>query len=122
MPCMKLNTFSTKLVNDLFSSGTSLITSRYKEKATRMSVGVRDQVTPPRELAVFWTEYVIRHRGATQLRSPAAQLSWVEFLMLDLLFLFHITFFILFYFLRRIFRVVNVKIFRRDGKSKKKND
>ena len=39
----------------------------------------------PQERAVFWTEYVIRHRGAPQLRSPAARLSWVEFLMLDVL-------------------------------------
>lgn len=51
----------------------------------RVSATLRDQPTTPQERAVFWTEYVIRHQGAPQLKSPAAQLSWVEFLMLDVL-------------------------------------
>ncbi|KAK8724695.1 hypothetical protein OTU49_011227 [Cherax quadricarinatus] len=95
---------------------------KYKENVLRMSVPLRDQPVSPTELAVFWTEYVIRHRGAPQLRSPAAQLSWVEFLMLDIIFLLHLAMIILLFILRRIFRVITAKIFGSDGKMKKKND
>nr|XP_053656172.1 UDP-glucosyltransferase 2-like isoform X2 [Cherax quadricarinatus] len=68
---------------------------KYQENVLRMSMQLRDTLMTPRELAVFWTEYVIRHRGAPQLRSPAAQLSWVEFLMLDVIFLLYLVIFVL---------------------------
>ncbi|KAK8724684.1 hypothetical protein OTU49_011220 [Cherax quadricarinatus] len=102
----------TKILND----------PKYEENVLRISEPLRDQPVPPTELAVFWTEYVIRHKGAPQLRSPAAQLSWVEFLMLDIIFLFHLAMFVLLFILRRIVRIITDKIFGRDGKIKKKND
>nr|XP_045622222.1 UDP-glucosyltransferase 2-like [Procambarus clarkii] len=95
--------------------------TRYKENVMRMSAGMRDQPTSPRDRAVFWTEYVIRHRGAPQLRSPAAQLSWVEFLMLDVLLLLLLALSLLCFILRRILIVVSVKMFG-SGSSKKKQD
>jgi glucuronosyltransferase len=36
--------------------------------------------------AVYWTEYVIRHKGAPHLRSVAADLPWYQYLLLDVLF------------------------------------
>ncbi|KAK8724733.1 hypothetical protein OTU49_017491, partial [Cherax quadricarinatus] len=95
---------------------------KYKENVLRMSVPLRDQPVPPTELAVFWTEYVIRHKGAPQLRSPAAQLSWVEFLMLDVIFILHLAVIVLLFILRRIIRVITAKIFGSSGKMKKKNE
>nr|XP_053653615.1 UDP-glycosyltransferase UGT5-like [Cherax quadricarinatus] len=95
---------------------------KYKENVLRMSVPLHDQPVPPTELAVFWTEYVIRHRGAPQLRSPAAQLSWVEFLMLDVIFILHLAIIVLLFILRRVFRVITAKIFGSSGKMKKKNE
>ncbi|KAK8724681.1 hypothetical protein OTU49_011219, partial [Cherax quadricarinatus] len=95
-----------------------LIDPKYKENVLRMSVPLRDQPVPPTELAVFWTEYVIRHRGAPQLRSPAAQLSWVEFLMLDVILILQLAVFGFIFALRRFFRVVTAKLFGSDGKMK----
>ncbi|XP_069179905.1 UDP-glycosyltransferase UGT5-like isoform X2 [Procambarus clarkii] len=92
---------------------------KYKENVMRMSERMRDRPTSPRELAVFWTEYVIRHRGAPQLRSPAAQLSWVEFLMLDVLLLLLLALFLLLFILRRFFRGIAAKLFCSDGNKKK---
>lgn len=37
------------------------------------------------ERAVWWTEYVIRHKGAPYFRVAAADISWSEFLLLDVL-------------------------------------
>ncbi|XP_011548792.3 UDP-glycosyltransferase UGT5-like [Plutella xylostella] len=44
-----------------------------------------DQPQPPLSRAVWWAEYTLRHGGAKHLRSPAANISWAEFLMLDVL-------------------------------------
>ncbi|XP_069945344.1 UDP-glycosyltransferase UGT5-like isoform X2 [Cherax quadricarinatus] len=93
---------------------------KYKENLSRMSRLMRDQVTTSKERAVFWTEYVIRHHGAPHLRSPAAQLSWVEFLMLDVILLLHLALFIIFFILRRILKVLSAKIFRAHDNKKKK--
>ncbi|XP_026736019.1 UDP-glucuronosyltransferase 2B18-like [Trichoplusia ni] len=45
---------------------------------------MRDEVQTPLERAVWWTEYVLRHGGAKHLRSPAANISWAEYLELEL--------------------------------------
>ncbi|XP_064112820.1 UDP-glycosyltransferase UGT5-like isoform X6 [Macrobrachium nipponense] len=62
--------------------------TKYKKNVAKTSRLYKDQLTSPVERAVFWTEYVIRHRGASKLRSPAASLSWVQLLLLDVLALF----------------------------------
>ncbi|XP_069190590.1 UDP-glycosyltransferase UGT5 [Procambarus clarkii] len=138
-PLLAIPIFGDQLKNAMFVKGTGLGNSlvweeltedmivhainnittdpKYKKNVMRMSAGMRDQPTSPRDRAVFWTEYVIRHRGAPQLRSPAAQLSWVEFLMLDVLLLLLLALFLLFFILRRIFRFMSTKIF--DGDSRK---
>ncbi|XP_066982218.1 UDP-glycosyltransferase UGT5-like [Macrobrachium rosenbergii] len=59
--------------------------TKYKENVAKTSRLYKDQLNSPVERAVFWTEYVIRHRGAPKLRSPAASLSWVQLLLLDVL-------------------------------------
>lgn len=46
---------------------------------------MRDEPISPLERAVWWTEYVLRHGGAKHLRSPAANMPWIEFLELELL-------------------------------------
>lgn len=44
---------------------------------------MNDHPQTPLERAVWWTEYVIRHRGAKHFRSPAANMPWSEYLMAD---------------------------------------
>ena len=33
--------------------------------------------------AVWWSEYVIKHKGAKHLRSPAADISWCDYFLVD---------------------------------------
>lgn len=35
--------------------------------------------------AVWWTEYVIRHKGAEYLKSPWAIIPWYQYFLLDVL-------------------------------------
>ncbi|XP_047118225.1 UDP-glycosyltransferase UGT5-like [Schistocerca piceifrons] len=58
---------------------------RYYERAKQLSRLFRDRPRPPLEEAeaVYWVEYVIRHRGAPHLRSAALDLAWYQYLLLD---------------------------------------
>lgn len=46
---------------------------------------MKDQPIPPLDNAVFWTEYVIRHRGAPHFRSASLDLTWYEYYMVDVI-------------------------------------
>ncbi|XP_023937620.2 UDP-glucosyltransferase 2 [Bicyclus anynana] len=52
---------------------------RYKENILKLRSVMQDQSESPLERAVWWTEYVIRNRGAEHLRAPTANMSWVEY-------------------------------------------
>lgn len=48
-----------------------------------LSALFRDQPETALERAVFWTEYVIRHKGAKQLRTAARKLNSFQYHNLD---------------------------------------
>ncbi|KAL0810824.1 hypothetical protein ABMA28_010135 [Loxostege sticticalis] len=56
----------------------------YRENIKRLRILMDDQPQSPLERAVWWTEYVIRHSGARHLRAPAANMSWHQYLELEL--------------------------------------
>lgn len=58
---------------------------RYTEKAKLLSSLFRDRPRPPMEEAIYWTEYIIRHKGAPHLRSAALDLTWYQYLLLDVI-------------------------------------
>ncbi|XP_069697675.1 UDP-glycosyltransferase UGT5-like [Periplaneta americana] len=58
---------------------------RYRENAQSLSRIYRDQPLTPLEQAVFWTEYVIRHKGAPHMRSAALDLAWYQYFLLDVI-------------------------------------
>ncbi|XP_075985856.1 uncharacterized protein LOC142982985 [Anticarsia gemmatalis] len=67
---------------------------KYRKNVIKLRELMTDQPMKPLERAVWWTEYVIRHGGAKHLRGPAANMSWSEYLELELVFT--ITFALLF--------------------------
>lgn len=73
---------------------------RYKEAASHLSQVWQDQPQTPGERAVYWLEYVARHRGAPHLRSPGAALPWAHYLMLDLLLVLLLAALVLLFLLR----------------------
>lgn len=46
---------------------------------------MKDQPQDGLEKAIWWIEYVIRHKGAKHLRSIAVDLPWWQYLMLDVM-------------------------------------
>ncbi|XP_028446275.1 UDP-glucuronosyltransferase, partial [Perca flavescens] len=57
----------------------------YKEKMVMLSQIHLDRPVQPLDLAVFWTEFVIRHKGAEHLRVAAHDLNWIQYHSLDVI-------------------------------------
>ncbi len=75
---------------------------RYAENMQRVSRLFRDRVSSPAELVVYWTEYVIRHGGATHFQSAANEMPLYEYLMLDIIGLVCVCAFVCIYSLRKL--------------------
>ncbi|XP_030034161.2 UDP-glucosyltransferase 2 [Manduca sexta] len=56
---------------------------RFKENMKKVKSIMYDTPQSPLERAVWWTEYVLRHKGAQHLKPPAANMSYAEYFMLD---------------------------------------
>ncbi|XP_059622469.1 UDP-glucosyltransferase 2-like [Phlebotomus argentipes] len=57
--------------------------AKYQNAARRASNLFRDRPMTALQTAIYWTEYVIRHRGASHLKSKAADLLWLQKTSLD---------------------------------------
>ncbi|KAM6955817.1 UDP-glucuronosyltransferase-like [Lycodopsis pacificus] len=62
----------------------------YKETMETLSQIHLDRPVEPLDLAVFWTEFVMRHKGAAHLRIAAHDLNWIQYHSLDVFGLFFI--------------------------------
>jgi glucuronosyltransferase len=71
----------------------------------------RDQPLTPLEQAVFWTEYVIRHKGTPHLRSAVLDLTWYQYFLLDVIAVLALAVGSIIFFLLLVLRVVSRKVF-----------
>uniref|UniRef100_A0A8C5GI97 UDP-glucuronosyltransferase n=1 Tax=Gouania willdenowi TaxID=441366 RepID=A0A8C5GI97_GOUWI len=60
----------------------------YKENMHRLSQLHQDKPMKPMDTAVFWIEYVMRHKGAAHLRTQSYQLPWYAYYSLDVMLFF----------------------------------
>ncbi|XP_060043802.1 UDP-glucuronosyltransferase 2B31-like [Erinaceus europaeus] len=80
---LNLDTMSSK---DLLSALKTVINDpSYKENAMKLSRIQHDQAVKPLDRAVFWIEFVMRHKGAKHLRPAAHDLTWVQYHSLDVI-------------------------------------
>ena len=57
----------------------------YKENVMWLSTIQHDQPVKPLDRAVFWIEFVMRHKGAKHLRPAAHNLTWYQYHSLDVI-------------------------------------
>ncbi|XP_022228116.2 UDP-glucosyltransferase 2 [Drosophila obscura] len=57
---------------------------KYSQTISKFSSLYRDRPLTARETVVYWTDYVLRHRGAPHLQSPSVHMSFVELYNIDL--------------------------------------
>uniref|UniRef100_G3RGA9 UDP glucuronosyltransferase family 2 member A1 complex locus n=1 Tax=Gorilla gorilla gorilla TaxID=9595 RepID=G3RGA9_GORGO len=80
---VNLNTMTSV---DLLSALRTVINEpSYKENAMRLSRIHHDQPVKPLDRAVFWIEFVMRHKGAKHLRVAAHDLTWFQYHSLDVI-------------------------------------
>ncbi|CAL4063868.1 unnamed protein product [Meganyctiphanes norvegica] len=58
---------------------------KYRDNVEERSRILVDQETSPLDRAVYWSEYVLRHKGAKHLRSEAASMPMHQYLLLDVM-------------------------------------
>lgn len=63
----------------------SVTLTRYKETMQRLSALHKDRPVDPLSLSVFWTEFVMRHKGAKHLRPAVHDLNWIQYFSLDVM-------------------------------------
>uniref|UniRef100_A0A8C2EKJ0 glucuronosyltransferase n=1 Tax=Cyprinus carpio TaxID=7962 RepID=A0A8C2EKJ0_CYPCA len=59
--------------------------SSYKQRMEKLSAIHNDRPVQPLDLAVYWTEFVMRHKGADHLRPAAHELNWLQYHSLDVI-------------------------------------
>jgi len=60
---------------------------------------------------VYWTEYVIRHKGAPHLRSAVLDLDWYQYFLLDVIAVLTLATVFILLILLLVFRVILKKLF-----------
>ncbi|XP_023052300.1 UDP-glucuronosyltransferase 2B4 isoform X3 [Piliocolobus tephrosceles] len=78
--------FNTMSSTDLLHALKTVINDPlYKENAMKLSSIHHDQPVKPLDRAVFWIEFVMRHKGAKHLRVAAYDLTWFQYHSLDVI-------------------------------------
>lgn len=57
----------------------------YTEKVKKFSELYRDRPMTPRQLVRYWVDYVIRHKGAKHMQSPAINMPWWQLYSVDVI-------------------------------------
>ncbi|XP_044065944.1 UDP-glucuronosyltransferase 2B20-like [Siniperca chuatsi] len=60
----------------------------YKQNMLKLSRLLRDKPIKPTDSAIFWMEYVMRHKGAAHLRTESYKLPWYAYHSLDVMAVF----------------------------------
>ncbi|XP_017468663.1 PREDICTED: 2-hydroxyacylsphingosine 1-beta-galactosyltransferase [Rhagoletis zephyria] len=75
---------------------------QYRKAARFRQKLLTDQRTTPLETSIYWTEYVLRHKGAYHLQSPARNLSWIQYYLVDVVALYAGAIYLIYYLLKRL--------------------
>ncbi|KAL1459859.1 hypothetical protein WDU94_011812 [Cyamophila willieti] len=57
----------------------------FRDNAKKWSLIFNDELSAPLDRAVYWTEYVLRHKGAPHLSSYSRHLSWYQLYSVDVI-------------------------------------
>uniref|UniRef100_A0A3B5KIS6 UDP-glucuronosyltransferase n=1 Tax=Takifugu rubripes TaxID=31033 RepID=A0A3B5KIS6_TAKRU len=112
-----LNIFSVTTEDIVQALNNVINDTRYKDNIKTLSELHKDQPINPLELSVYWTEFVMRHKGAKHLRPAVHDLNWIQYYCLDVVaFLFTILLLVV------VLTVKCLKVFLRKLGGKRKRD
>ncbi|XP_054084659.1 UDP-glucosyltransferase 2-like [Zeugodacus cucurbitae] len=94
---------------------------KYSERAQEISASFHDRPMKPLDAAVYWTEYVLRHKGAPQLRVAARDLNFLQRHSVDTMaVLFGIPLLLIIFITRRIYNLLLFVVFGSNNHADKK--
>ncbi|XP_061694436.1 UDP-glucuronosyltransferase 1A1-like isoform X2 [Syngnathoides biaculeatus] len=77
---------SSITIGDLVQGLNEVINNtKYKENMKRLSALHKDRPIDPLDLSVYWTEFVMRHKGAKHLQAAVHDLNWFQYFCLDVI-------------------------------------
>ncbi|XP_037786964.1 UDP-glucosyltransferase 2-like [Penaeus monodon] len=89
-----------------------------KAEAKRRSRVMKDQPQSPAEVAAYWVNYVITHKGAPHLRSPLTYMSWYQVYNVDVWLAVTTAMFVALYLLFRCYFAMFSRLCSSKGKRK----
>lgn len=104
----------------VFEALQKVLHPRTFKNAQALSARFRDRPLSPMDTAIYWIEHVARHKGADHMRSPATNMPFYQYFLLDVIAFLAVVFLVLNYVLYRILRLVLGLFTRnnREGKQK----
>jgi len=80
---------------------------RYIKNAKITSAIFKDRPMSPEKSVAYWTDYVIRHKGAPHLKSQALNLTWYQYFLLDIVAVMLIFIFIFMIIVLKFFKCIH---------------
>lgn len=102
------------LINELLTN------PAYTENIKQKSKIYHDRPEHPLKTAIYWIEYVIRHKGAPHLRVAGAKLPWYKYYMIDVIAVILVLIVIAFKIVKLVFKIVCTLVCRKNSKSGQK--
>ncbi|XP_055846093.1 UDP-glycosyltransferase UGT5-like [Episyrphus balteatus] len=95
------------LTHDEFSKTVNevLTNNRYRDNVQRFARIYKDRPMTAKETAVYWVEYVLRHRGAPHMQSPAIHLNHFQLMSLDVIGFFIVVAYVSFKIVKILFKL-----------------
>ncbi|KAE9543336.1 hypothetical protein AGLY_003247 [Aphis glycines] len=95
---------------------------KYTKNAKITSERFKDRPMSPAESVVYWTEYVVRHKGAPHLRSHAFNLTWYQYFLLDVVVVILIFIALVILITYKVFKIVYYKCLKYSQTIKPKSE
>ncbi|XP_065199762.1 UDP-glucosyltransferase 2-like [Planococcus citri] len=93
--------------------------TKYRENMQKLSKIFRDRPIAPLDEALYWSEYVLKYKGAPHMRTTAADMPLYQYLLLDVILSVICLFLAVIYSLKYLFKVIISTLCDRNPKKKK---
>jgi len=93
---------------------------KYSENVKRFSKVYRDRPMTAKQTAVYWIEYVLRHKGAYHMQSPAVHLNEFQLMSLDVVGFLLLVVFLIYKLVAIVIRFCIAKVWRKSVSKKEK--
>ncbi|XP_071055910.1 UDP-glycosyltransferase UGT5-like isoform X4 [Onthophagus taurus] len=77
--------FSTITEDNVYEALQKVLNPKFKKQAEELSARFKDRPMSPMDTAIYWIEYVARHKGAPHLKTAAVGMPFYQYLLLDVI-------------------------------------